>query len=62
MCKKCGYPLKETKDISVSVRIHKFGRQVTALHVRCFTFTSEVGSECSLTSRDTERGSSATST
>ncbi|KAG0582506.1 hypothetical protein KC19_3G065500 [Ceratodon purpureus] len=27
MCKKCAYPLKETKDISVSVRIHKFGRQ-----------------------------------
>ncbi|MCO5602597.1 hypothetical protein L7F22_056731 [Adiantum nelumboides] len=26
-CKKCGYPLKETKDISVSVRQHKFGRQ-----------------------------------
>jgi hypothetical protein len=29
MCKKCAYPLKETKDISVSVRIHKFGRQAT---------------------------------
>jgi hypothetical protein len=28
VCKKCQYPLKETKDISVSVRQHKFGRQV----------------------------------
>lgn len=26
-CKKCGYLLRETKDISVSVRQHKFGRQ-----------------------------------
>lgn len=26
-CKKCGYPLRETKDLSVSVRQHKFGRQ-----------------------------------
>lgn len=26
-CKKCSYPLRETKDISVSVRQHKFGRQ-----------------------------------
>jgi len=26
-CKKCGYALRETKDLSVSVRQHKFGRQ-----------------------------------
>uniref|UniRef100_A0A0D6R757 Uncharacterized protein n=1 Tax=Araucaria cunninghamii TaxID=56994 RepID=A0A0D6R757_ARACU len=28
-CKKCGYALRETKDLSVSVRQHKFGRQTT---------------------------------
>lgn len=26
-CKKCGYALRETKDLSISVRQHKFGRQ-----------------------------------
>ncbi|OAE31491.1 hypothetical protein AXG93_1670s1090 [Marchantia polymorpha subsp. ruderalis] len=30
-CKKCNYPLKETKDISVSVRQHKYGRQGTGV-------------------------------
>jgi len=32
VCKKCQYPLKETKDISVSVRQHKFGRQGAGGH------------------------------
>jgi len=30
-CKKCGFPLKDTKDLSMSVKTHEYGRQTNNL-------------------------------